>query len=509
MALFGAFGLSAQNQSVTGTVSDSQGQPIIGAVVMVEGVAKSGTMTDLNGNYTVNAPKNAVLVFSCLGYGEVKENVAGRGVIDVVLQDDARMLDEVVVVGYGTLKKVNLTGSVSQINFDEALNSRPVMSTSTALGGLAAGMQVSQSSGQPGSDSASIRIRGNTTLNTNSPLVLVDGIEWSMDNINTNDIATISVLKDAASTAIYGSRAANGVILITTKMGSMKDSSKVTYSFNGAWQTPYNKLGWVSDYVTHMNLVNEARENMDMAHIFSNQTIAQWEYANAHPDELNEYGVPNHIAYPNTDWFSEIFKTGFSQTHNVSVEGSNNRAKYLISLGYLDNEGVMNRFETVNSGTKRIDFRTNVEAKVNDFITIGTRIFGNRQSYGLANISNAFSYIYQTTPGVAPGVPGAYGGAINRTEESTTANNIFSQMRGSSGHSYAYRLNATAYAKVNLLKDLSLETTANYAPDFTDKNTYGTNNISWNYTTNTKSNESNLDTATNSNSYRKSRPFCT
>lgn len=489
--------------TVSGKVTDGTGVPVIGAVVMCNGETKGATSTDAAGRFSIRVPdsENSVIEVSCLGYKTVSERVRGRAVIDIVIEDDSTLLEETVVVGYGVQKKVNLTGSVAQINFSEALESRPVMNTSSALAGLAAGVQVQQSSGQPGSDGATIRIRGNTTLNTNSPLVLVDGIEWSMDNINTNDIATISVLKDAASTAIYGSRAANGVILITTKLGNQADKSQVTYSFNGIWQRPYNRLGWVSDYATHMSLVNESCENMDRAPIFSQQTIDSWLAANADPNGVNEYGVPNYIAYPNTDWFSEVYDTGFSQEHNVSVQGSSQKAKYLISLGYLDNEGVMNRFPEINSGTKKINFRSNIEAKVNDWITIGTRVFGNRQTYGLANVSNAFSYIYQTTPGVAPGVPGAWGSAINKTEESGTANNIFSQMRGSYGHNIVYRLNATAYARFKILKGLNLELTGNYAPDFTDKNTYGYNNITWNYTTNTMVSESKLENATNSNSY--------
>lgn len=488
------------SHSVSGIVCDANGAPVPGVGVIISGTT-NGTTTDIDGKYTINVKNDAVLEFSSLGFKSISEKVGTRGVINVTLEEDREVLDEVVVVGYGVQKKVNLTGSVAQINFDEALESRPVMNTSSALGGLAAGMQVRQSSGQPGSDGASILIRGNTTLNNNNPLVLVDGIEWSMDNINTNDIATISVLKDAASTAIYGSRAANGVILITTKLGTTKEKSKVSYSFNGAWQMPYNRLGWVSDYITHMNLVNESRENMDMSHIFSSQTIQQWAYANEHPNELNEYGVPNHIAYPNTDWFSEIFSTGFSQNHNISVEGASQKVRYLISLGYLDNQGVMNKFSEINSGTKKVDFRANVEAQATDFITVGARVFGNRQSYGLANISNAFSYIYQTTPGVAPGKPGAWGSAINRTEEATNANNVFMQMRGSEGHNIVYRLNASVYTRIKFLKMFSVDVTGNYAPDFTDKNTWASNNITWNYTTNTKVSEGKLANATNTNSY--------
>ncbi|MBR1869505.1 MAG: SusC/RagA family TonB-linked outer membrane protein, partial [Bacteroidales bacterium] len=489
--------------TVSGQVVDGSGDPVPGAVVMKVGEPRSATVTDLDGRYNMEGgiSQATVLEVSCLGFTTVTEAVRGRKTVNFTLEESSTVLNETVIVGYGVQKKVNLTGSVAQVNFTEALDSRPVMNTSSALGGLVAGMQVRQSSGQPGSDSAAIRIRGNTTLNNNSPLVLVDGVEWSMDDVNPNDIASISVLKDAASTAIYGSRAGAGVILITTKLGSRKDYAKVTYSFNGIWQRPYNRLGWISDYVTHMKLVNESRENMDQPAIFSDQTIAAWEYANAHPDETNEYGVPNKIAFPNTDWFSEIFSTGFSQEHNVSVEGSTGKAKYLISLGYLDNEGVMNRFESINSGTKKINFRANVEGKVSDWITVGTRIFGNRQSYGLANVSNAFSYIYQTTPGVAPGEPGAWGSAINKTEEASTANNIFSQMRGSDGHKLTYRLNASAYARFTFFKDLNLELTGNYAPTFSDNNTYSFNNVTWNYTSNTMVSESKLSNATNSNSY--------
>lgn len=496
-----AISMSAQNsQVIKGTVVSEDGKPLPGVVVLPDGDKADAAVTDENGAWTVNAAPSSVdgIEVSCLGFITVREQVGGRSVINIIMKEDTQLLDEVVVVGYGVQKKGNLTGSVTQINFNDAIESRPAMTTSSALAGLSAGLQVRQTSGQPGEDSASLRIRGNTTLNNNSPLVLVDGVEWSMDDVNPADIESVTVLKDASSTAIYGSRAANGVILITTKKGSGKAS--VTYSVQAVMQTPYNKIGWLSDYATHMDLVNEAADNVDQAHIFSDSTIAAWKAAQANPDGVNEYGVKNSIAYPNTDWFKELFSTGFSQEHNVSVQGSSEKVRYLVSLGYLDNNGVMTRFKEIDSGTSKFNIRTNVEAKVTNWLTMGARIFGQKQDYGLANVKNAFSYIYQTTPGVYPGEPDKWGRAV-ATEESTSANNIFAQMAGPAGHKTTYRMNASLYGVVNLYKGLTFEATGNYAQIYTDQNSYARKNGMWNYMNDTRFSESNLANANNSNSY--------
>ena len=221
----------SSTRTITGKVTDSEGAPIIGAVVMAS--QREATTTNSEGRYTlaVQSP-DAVLRFSCMGYRPRSENTAGRTVVDVSLETDNQLLEDVVVVGYGVQKKVNLTGSVASIDFSKTSESRSIISTSAALAGLAAGMNVTQSSGQPGSDNATIRIRGDGsfTSGANGPLVLVDGVEWSMDNVNPNDIASISVLKDAASASIYGTRAANGVILITTKNGS-SGKAQISYSY--------------------------------------------------------------------------------------------------------------------------------------------------------------------------------------------------------------------------------------------------------------------------------------
>lgn len=422
--------------TVNGVVIDENGETLPGVSVVEVGTT-NGVLTDLNGHYTLKTTSAKPSVsFSYIGYQTTTLLLNGRTKLDVQMKVETKVLDEVVVVGYGVQKKVNLTGSVTSINFADQTEGRPIMSVSSALSGLAAGMNVTQASGQPGSDGATIRVRGNGTFNTNSPLVLVDGIEWSMDNVNPNDIESISVLKDAASTAIYGTRAANGVILITTKNG--KGKPQISYSYSGVVQMPYNNLSFVSDYARYMGLVNEACDNVNTKGIFSQESIDRWRAASADPNGLNEHGVPNYVAYPNTDWFDEVFDTGYSQEHNLSVSGSSEKVKYMLSLGYLDNQGVMNRWN-LDSSTQKINFRTNLEAKIVKWMTVGTRLYGQKQDYGMANISNGFKYLYQTTPGVYPGEPNYWGRAALASEESSNANNIFGQMAGATGFNTVWR----------------------------------------------------------------------
>lgn len=491
--------LFAQNLTVKGMVTDADNEPVIGVTIVVQDNVSHGTVTDIDGNYVLsNVPPDAVLQFSYIGMITQSVQVSGRTTINVVLKSGTEELDELVVVGYGVTKKINLTASVSTINFEKEMEGRPLVNISSSLAGMAAGLGVMQTSAHPGSESTTIRIRGNNTLNTNSPLVLVDGIEWSLDQLNPNDIASISVLKDASATAIYGSRAANGVVLVTTKKGSGK--AKVSYSYAGIAQNAINRLQFVDDYATHMELVNEAADNIGTSRIFSPTTIDAWRLAKENPNGVNEYGVPNYIAYPNTNWFDEIFSTGFSSDHNVSVSGAGEKTSYLISLGYLDNKGVMNRF-SLNSGTEKINFRTNVETKVNDWFKVGTKLFGQRQDNGLANISNAFSYLYMTTPGIYPGSPNYWGVPANVNEESTNANNILGQMRGSGGHDTYYRLNATVYGIISPLENLEIEGSFNYSPQFRDRHVYGLENGYWDYVTDTRKTESALANATVTNQF--------
>lgn len=488
--------VSASPVKIKGQVTGTDGLPLIGVGVVVEGTAV-GTVTDADGKWEleVSDPDNAVLEFSSLGYETVKEKLSGRTSVNIVMNEDSQMLEETVVIGYGVQKKVNVTGAVTSIDFGKEMEGRPVLSTSAALAGLAPGMSVMQGSGQPGSESAAIRIRGigSFTSKSSAPLVLVDGISWSMENVNPNDIASISVLKDAASTAIYGTRAANGVILITTKNGS-ESKPRISYSYKGILQQPYTDLAWVSDYARYMDLYNESCFNDGKANQFSSTNIDMWREAAKNPNALNENGVPNYIAYPNTEWFGELFNNGFSQEHNLSISGGSKKVKYMVSAGYLDNQGVMNRFN-LDSSTQKANFRTNLEADVTKWFTVGTKIYGQYQQYGVANIENGFKKLSLTTPGIYPGSENAWGRPANN-DESPNANNVFGHMAGRDGSKQMWRVNGSLYTKIRPYKGVSIEGTFNYAPTFGENHTYSRPNGYWDYVNDVRYSTSNLADAT-------------
>lgn len=481
--------------TVSGIITDDAGAELPGVFVLEKGTGNA-TSSDVSGRYSLSVSPGAALVFSSMGFKDVESYAPrGGGRLDIQLASDINYLDEVVVVGYGVQKRANLTGAVSTINFSEGLESRPITSTSTALGGLAPGLAVTQTSGQPGEDGATLRVRGNTTLNTNSPLVLVDGIEYSMDNINPQDIESITVLKDASSTAIYGSRAANGVILITTK-GGTAGKIHVTYNNNLTLQMPYlGRLEYVTDYAESMRLVNEGADNIGIAHVYSDQTIDLWENAKLHPDELNAYGVKNSIAYPNTDWFKEAFHNGFMQKHNVSFSGGTDKVKAYASLGYLDNNGVMSH-HGMSSGTTKFDIRTNVEVQFSDWLTAGAKLFGERQDYGLMNLSSGFQYLKMTIPGMYPGESDKWG-YIATDEENANANNIFKNMASRDGEKYTYRGSATAFLRALIFKGLSFEVNVNHNFSHGYEHRYTASTRVWNYVSDTVQSETSLATATN------------
>lgn len=490
--------------TVSGVVLDDAGLPLPGVFVSESGTTNA-TSTDGSGRYTINVTPGAVLSFSSLGLQTVEQaSPKAGGKVDVTLTSDVNYLESVVVVGYGVQKRANLTGAVSSINFSEGMDSRPITSTSTALGGLAPGLAVSQTSGRPGEDGASLRIRGNTTLNSNSPLVLVDGIEYSMDNVNPQDIESITVLKDASSTAIYGSRAANGVILITTK-GGTSGKMHITYTCNLNAQLPsLGGLGYVTDYAQTMRLNNEGADNIGIAHPYSDLTINLWENAKKNPNGMNTFGVKNSIAYPNTDWFDELFNPGFMQTHNISMSGGTEKVKSYVSMGFMDNPGVMSH-HGLDSGTSRIDIRANVELNLAKWLDSGVRIFAERQDYGMSDVGSAFSYLKMTVPGMYPGSANKWG-YIATDEENPNANNLFKNMAQRGGKKYNYRLYATAYLKAKLYKGLSFELTANHNVNLGYENKYTLSANIWNYVTDKIQSETSLQTASNtistSNSYR-------
>ena len=343
-----------QKQTVKGTVKDANGDPIIGATVKVKG-STGGTVTDIDGKFTLDAPAGAELEVSSIGY--LKQIVKAKGNIAIVLKDDSQTLDELVVVGYGVQKKENLTGAVASMNA-EKLATRPVSSLSSALAGEMAGVTAVQTSGAPGGQNASITVRGQNSVNAASPLVIVDGVPGSMNVINPAEIESVTVLKDAASAAIYGVQAANGVILITTKKGK---TGKTTVSYNAtfSWSSLLSKLDLVDAY-GYAYLYNEA-------------------YLNDHPGATKPFSDETVEKYrtgklPSTDWYKEALTgSGFEHQHNLSLSGGNDKTTYNMYLGYLSQDGV-----TKDIDYNRINARMNITSQINKYITLGLNASGYR-----------------------------------------------------------------------------------------------------------------------------------
>ena len=443
-----------QQKTIKGTVKDAAGEPLIGVNVIVKG-STIGVITDIDGNFTLSVPANAILEVSYIGYLNQEIKAGNQTTLNITLQEDNKTLDEVIVVGYGTQKKSNLTGAVSSVNFEEQAKSRPVTTVSAALAGLSAGVQVMQNSGQPGSDGATIRVRGMGTLNNNDPLVLVDGMEGSMDNVNPQDIESISILKDAAACAIYGSRAASGVILVTTKKGN---NGKVNVSYSGrvSYSQPTRIIDLVSNYADYMEWINESAVNIGQKGNFQQSTIDLWREKSKDPNGVNERGIPNYVSYPNTDWQDAIFKDGIVNDHNLSVNGGSDKIRFMLSLGYLDNPGLVD-----DTGITKYNLRANVEADVTNWLKVGMRTYGSMQDKAVGNFSNANNYLRQTTPGVYPEYNGQYGYA-EASEESATANNLLAMLNGGNGIQKKSNFNTTMYSEVEFMKGLTWSFNLNY-----------------------------------------------
>lgn len=341
-----------QGFTISGKVTDENGELILGASVLIKGTS-IGTITDSDGLYTVQAPDgNGTLVFSYIGFQTAEVPIGARSVVDLSMVSVSTELGEIVVVGYGTQKKVNLTGSVVSVTGKEIAN-QPIMQTSNALIGKMPGVTVMQNSGQPGGDAATIRIRGVGTTGNSDPLVLIDGVPGNMNGIDPREIADISVLKDAASASIYGSRAANGVILITTKRGE-SGKLRVNYSGYAAWQQPTNLPEYVEGY-EFMRLYNLGRANLGQTPTYTQEYMDDW--------QANHLTDPDQ--YPNVDWVDETFtESGFQQHHSLQVSGGTEMAKVLASLSYMDQGGNIPNFNY-----KRYNARINTDLKVSDKIS--------------------------------------------------------------------------------------------------------------------------------------------
>ncbi|OFX32002.1 MAG: hypothetical protein A2W90_07950 [Bacteroidetes bacterium GWF2_42_66] len=330
--------------SVKGKITDQDNLPLPGVSVFVKGTTQ-GMITDVNGNYQLSGiPSDAVLVFSFIGMKTVELPVSGKTVIDIRMEQENIGLEEVVAVGYGVQKKVNLTGAITSLNGEE-LARKQYAQTSMVLQGIAPGVVVTQRNGQPGKDGGTISIRGKTTLGNSNPLVLVDGIEMGINNIDPTMIESVSILKDAASSSIYGSRAANGVILVTTKR-AQKDRLSVSYNGYAGFQSPTDLPDMVGA-IDHMLLTNEAYVNVGKSPLYSENYI----------QEYKDYMATNPDKYPDTDWYDELLsESGLMQSHFLTLNGGTEKVRVLASLGYLDQKGIM-----PNTDFKRYSMRFNTD----------------------------------------------------------------------------------------------------------------------------------------------------
>ena len=404
-----------------GRVTDAAGEPLIGVNVLIK-ESGTGQVTDLNGEFKLPDIRfGSPLRISFIGYKTLEVNA--RENMRLTLYEDRTKLDEVVIVGYGSQKKANLSGAVSSVSID-ALAERPVTNAENALAGLASGLTVTNSGGNtPGFETSTIRIRGVGTLNNADPLVVIDGVAGcAISDINPQDIKNISILKDAASSAIYGSRAANGVILITTKTG-YEGSAKITYSGNFSFEKVAKRLNLVTDYADFMEIQNAALSANGQAPRFSQTSIDAWR---------NDNGA-NPTVYPNTDWQDHIYRNpSVVQNHNLSAIGGTKTVRYNLSLGYVKNPGIV-----YNTDYERYQLRSNVEVDIKPWITAGMNIFGYMDSNNpnAENATNGGDVIFgsgalNTVPGMTLYDPetGLYGGVQNPEEENVSNFNPYRRM---------------------------------------------------------------------------------
>ncbi len=314
-----------EKRKITGVVTDQKtGETIIGANVLVKGSSTNGTVTDMEGRFSLEVSDDNILVVSYIGYKTKEIVVKSNSVFEIKIEEDSESLDEVVVVGYGTQKKVNLTGSVSALNTKD-IEKLKVTQTSQLLAGMVSGINVTQGSGQPGADQSYVRIRGLGTFSSagNTPLVLVDGLSSSLENVNANDIESISVLKDAASASIYGTRAANGVILIKTKSGK-EGKARITYQGNFGFSRPAETPKIVDSWV-YAEMYNEALINGGSSPQYTADEIAKFKSGE----------VPDN--YPNKRHYDDLISSGsgFQTNHYIGLTGGNDKNSYMFSLGRL------------------------------------------------------------------------------------------------------------------------------------------------------------------------------
>lgn len=424
------------NRKVEGIVTDEQGESIIGATVTVKGNPAVGVVTDVDGKFTLEVPPRTILVISYIGYHTQETRVSKRiSTYNIILKEDNQMLDEVVVVGYGTVKKSDLTGSIATVG-KRSFENQPVKNVSEVLQGRTAGVEVMNTSGMPGAG-AKVRIRGTTSINKSSdPLYVIDGIISSsgLDGISPQDIQSMEVLKDASSTAIYGSRGANGVILITTRNGQ-EGRARVTFDA---------KLG-----------LSTVRKDYDL--------LNAYEYALALNDIRGSQTIPaaDLEAYRNgtkgIDWIDLMTRTALTQDYNLGISGGTDKVKYLLSGSVLDQEAV-----TINSKYKRYGIRANIDTEVRPWLTVSAKL--NAAVIHQENGAPSWFHVLNFSPTMELRDPetGIYN---NDPYNIGTGNNPYGVMTENYSDSYSYNLNANLTLLFRLAKGLTLSVQGGYDYD--------------------------------------------
>nr|WP_294871661.1 TonB-dependent receptor [uncultured Pedobacter sp.] len=386
---------NARQAVITGTVSDETGKPLPGVSVIVKGTT-TGSITDAQGKYSINAPDNAILVFTYIGYTKIELPVGGKTLLNIQLTPDQTSLNELIVVGYGTQKKETVTGSISQVKGTELVKS-PQPNLSNALAGRFSGVVINNRGGEPGYDGSSITIRGQATTGSNAVLVVVDGVPGQiggLERLDPNDIESVSVLKDA-SAAIYGNRAANGVILVTTKKGKTGKPT-ISYSFNQGFSSP-TRLPKLADAATYAQIMNEinyyASESGGLNQSYSDEQIQKFRDGS------------DPILFPNTDWAETVLKKSALQNqHSLSVNGGTDDVKYYMSLGMIDQDGI---YKNGVTSYKQYNFRSNIDANVSKRLKVGLSLAGREENrkFPITGANDLFRSLYRSKPIVAAFYP--------------------------------------------------------------------------------------------------------
>lgn len=447
--------------TISGTVSDDSGETLVGASVCLVKDKSRSVLTDSEGKFVMSDLSSGDLLrVSYVGCDDTEQRVdSSKTNYEIVLHTGQSQLDEVVVVGYSTQKKVDLTGAVASV-YVKALGDRPITNATSALAGLAAGLSVSNTGGNtPGYESQSILVRGQGTLNNAAPLVVVDGMTGiAISDVNPQDIDNISVLKDAASAAIYGSRAANGVILITTRQGSER-MPRVTYSGNVSFEKVAKRLNLVTDYADFMEIQNAGLIVNGQAPRFSQGKIDEWR---------NDAGR-NPTIYPNTDWQDHIYRNpSVVQTHNLSVSGGSKTVSYNLSAGYVNNPGMI-----YYTDYERYQLRANIDVNIKPWLSIGSNLFGyldknNPSSENAAAGGDVIfgSGAFNTVPGMTLYDPstGLYGGIQNPEEENVSNFNPYRRQwfYNTDYPTKTKRTVAKLYARIMPVKGLTVQGSFSY-----------------------------------------------